>query len=466
MNASSIATGILCSTFLLLNSACKSKTGAGDQGSLKIYGGNQTKEFPEVHIFGVDGAKGHICSGVALSDTTAIMAGHCVKDPTLNDGVIALEKGARSEVIYTWLALKNLELMTDTTAARDLAVVVFPSGTFSPPFGELTLQRQEVGTEVKIVGYGASGFDGRSVDVRKSAGLKRAGSNKISEIREGLYVLQADLNNTQAANNAAAAAGDSGGPLYVKGRIAGLAAALYLTDANGRQTPVLQDDTGYPTPDVKGAVRAFNVFVDLSSEVSRKLLTYAVTKRAKIPGIESHSVQLDLTDNKWTVEAESKGSGSMVAMCGGWWLLRNMACSGNFNLGQMNGKNSFTISCSDSHGGPNNEPPREGPGGTPAGSRGPGGGRPPVGGNGGAGSGGGTGPRPGGGAEPGPGPGAQTPPPPRTQYGGPYGTGENPQETGGTPTPEGGEQKPTEGEEKPTEGEPQPTGGEPAGEAR
>ncbi len=299
---------------LVAASACKS--GENNASEAKVAGGVVTQGFPEIHHFEVDSARGRVCTGVAVSPNTALMAGHCIKQTTLDSGVVDVETGVRSEKIYAWLAMKGVETMDERYAARDIAVVVFPEGVFAT-FAPLS-RASGVQQVVQVVGYGAAGFDGLNAQVRASRGVKRAGKNKLSQIRSGLLVINADV-KAIGPNNAVAASGDSGGPLLdANGGIIGLAAAMYLLNDKGQIAPLTTDVDGYKVPVAQGAVKAFNFYADINSPASVRLLRYAVGQGlAVIPGVQGSNEPLDLSDDDWTRESVSGDLGPMVAMCGG-----------------------------------------------------------------------------------------------------------------------------------------------------
>ncbi len=309
----------------LAASACK--TGEDNASEAKVAGGVATQGFPELHHFEVDSARGRVCTGVAVSPNTALMAAHCIKASTIDNGVMLPKRdpatdrllpgeGIRSKKIYAWFALKGVETMDERYAARDIAVVVFPEGTFTS-FAPLS-RASGLQQEVQVVGYGAAGFDGLSAQVRSSRGVKRAGKNKLSQMRSDLLVVSAIIKDV-GPNNAVAASGDSGGPLLdANGGIIGIAAAMYLLNANGQIAPLTTDVDGYKIPVAQGAVKAFNFYADINSPASVRLLRYAVGQGlAVIPGVQGSKEPLDLSDDEWTHESVSGDLGPMVAMCGG-----------------------------------------------------------------------------------------------------------------------------------------------------
>lgn len=293
------------------------KVSTPQTAAVKIAGGTETAAYPAVRHFEVDSARGRVCTAVAVSPNTALMAGHCIKKTTLETGVVDVETKKKSFKIYAWLALKGVETMDEAHAARDLAVVVFADRIFEGTYLPVSISGP-VSKEVTIVGYGADGFDGLNNIVRASRGKKRVGTNRIAQVREGLLTLQADVNAIGPAN-AVATIGDSGGPMIdARGAVVGLGAAIYLLNAQGQMAPLTTDAEGYKIPVAAGAAKAFNAFVDLSTTASQRLLRFAVREGfAVIPGIAADTAPLDLADQAWTLESTVSDFGPMVAMCGG-----------------------------------------------------------------------------------------------------------------------------------------------------
>jgi hypothetical protein len=347
--------------------ACESPK---DDAQLKIVGGEGAEGlYPEVVQLDVDQNAGRICTGVAVSPTTVLMAGHCVKDATDTDGVFVRGPARQqSKWIYTWRALGGAEIIDDSMAFRDVAVVVFDQNVFSS-WATIATTQAAPGTDVTLVGYGTATLSSTATTDANAAGRVRHGRNRIARHLgagdERAYVLTAQVTPT-GTSAAIAAAGDSGGPLFVvdpaTGRrsLIGLAAGYYLMAGNTR-TPIIPRANG-PVPSDAGATEAVSVFVDLTSTVSRNLLAYSVSDfrssevdeygqqlearpGATIDGFQKLPAALTVSalDAVWTqrVPAGTRtlGQNQMVAMCGGGAGTGGGFPGGNAGTGQIGNGN-------------------------------------------------------------------------------------------------------------------------------
>lgn len=302
--------------------ACAKKT----DSDVNIVGGSTTTKYPGVIRFLTDLESGRFCTGVVVSETTALVAGHCIKNMTIYEQIYAerpsyLGSGGhiRSNKIYFWPALGNLELLNEKTIARDLAVVVFNDAPFKAENGDnsglhikiapeiLNGTRTSLNSPITMVGYGANEL-GKTKGARDSLGTKRVGTNEIAGLGAGFYTVKSKISEAAMPNRAFAAEGDAGAPLLdAQGQLIGIGAGFMLTDADLVVTEPETDEYGYISHSTKNAVYAFNAFVDLSSEVSRRLLAYAAWQgrpgqgHVKIPGVNPTSeVSLTDEDNYWT----------------------------------------------------------------------------------------------------------------------------------------------------------------------
>ncbi len=366
---------------LLLAISCQKV--ASDDTTVKIAGGTETNDFPGVIRFLVEKESGRFCTGVVVSDSTALLAGHCIKNSTLQNQIYA-ERTDRSgdpvvsKKIYFWTSVAALELLNPETIARDLAVVAFPKGTFSGPFVKIapsTVSGARAGEKAKVtlVGFGANEL-GSSAGARNSLGVKRMGHNVIHSLENGYYKVRAVIGDHAPIDNAIGATGDAGAPLLdTDGYLLGIGAGLLLTSeisvgankGSERTTDLTKDPLGYPAHAVENAQYAYNSFVDLSSEASRKLLNYAAwhgrpgTGLVVIPGFEpSEDVKLTAEDQSWIALNNKKRDGEWVAMTGGGGMIASqtslalqasVSCS-NGSSQQVNHGGSFA-SCSSSGGG-------------------------------------------------------------------------------------------------------------------
>lgn len=292
----------------------------GCQGSsssdVNVFNGSETSQYDgSVVRLLVDQGRRRFCTGVVVDANTVLMAAHCIKSSTVETSILAelrVGKEGLSEIkakrYYSWSVVRNMETLTDEAAARDLAVVVFEGAPFNGPYLKLAShvakgKSADLNTAVKIVGFGAANF-GLNAGTTKGRGAQ-VGENRISAAKSGLYILTADLSSSAPTQgNAAAAAGDAGGPLLnVKGELLGVGAGIRLLKKDkATPTGVTEDGSKYAAPRPDEAAYAENSFVDLSSEMSKKLLGFAIGAEKKF----GHDVKIAYID------AES-GSAQTVA---------------------------------------------------------------------------------------------------------------------------------------------------------
>ena len=162
----------------------------------------------------------------------------------------------------------------DKIAASDLAAVVYPKGTFKAPYAALAETSAAQNDVVTLVGYGAASF----TDIAANAplGVKRSGKNRLTQAKDGVYYLSADIKAKDLVQNAVAAPGDSGGPVYNEsGKLIGIIVGLDFTDQSGKVLPIVEDANKKLVLPLDRASKARNIMVDLSSLQSKVILEAA-----------------------------------------------------------------------------------------------------------------------------------------------------------------------------------------------
>jgi len=247
----------------------------------KIVNGQIETGHPEVVRVLTGSSPVRVCTGVVISDTVLLMAGHCVAEKTLTEGVTvektntvaASGQKLNSKVIVGYDALRGAARLSPSSARYDLAAVVYPKGTFQPPYAKLAKAPAKKGDIVQLVGYGASSFEDIAANVPLD-GLKRSGTNKLIDSKDGLYFLEANIKAKGLDNNAVAAFGDSGGPVYRNGEFIGIVAGLYFADARG-PIKVSTDASGKAVMPLAQATTAGNAIVDLQSSEAKAVIDAA-----------------------------------------------------------------------------------------------------------------------------------------------------------------------------------------------
>lgn len=236
--------------------------------NIKVSNGKEIAdtEYPSV-IMLFDQAKGGLCTGTFISDDTVITAAHCTMGSNDIDAkgkvnhtlYIAklidikqkkIEKLATSVAVYRNPAW-DAEFKKQQVNSYDLGLVVFPKGT-AKEVSQISGEIAQQGEKLTIVGYGLDYVpkDAKDVDP-SSVGKKRIGYNSVLMLKDGFIYFSGAVKTTTAdGTNANASMGDSGGPLFIDDKLAG------ITSGGGR--------TLFGT----GA----SVYIDLQSDISKAYL--------------------------------------------------------------------------------------------------------------------------------------------------------------------------------------------------
>ena len=239
--------------------ACKENSSTRTDATVKIINGREIErvddDYPGVVqlITDSNGTIGR-CTGSFIRPSIVLTAAHCVDQ----DGVVVyltkqkLDGSVSSKNImlhHEWEPELEIEIQD---LSYDLALVYFDSDIAkSTEVLQITEERVNVGDQATMVGYGRYIYDNVT-----SAGKKRLGYNAIYDVSQdrGLFALIGLGESLDySGENASVAKGDSGGPLLVGGKIAGVAtAALYGVPQDSNNT---------------------SIYVDLNSKASQEFLS-------------------------------------------------------------------------------------------------------------------------------------------------------------------------------------------------
>jgi secreted trypsin-like serine protease len=151
-----------------------------------------------------------VCSGVVVAPRAILTAAHCLPlpDDSTSPGPADVCFGPRIDACSKTIAVTGWELHPDwepITFRADLAIVALAEDA---PVPSLAIEPRFVtaGDDLEIVGYGRT--DARSP---ASSGEKRVTITRVTAIEQG-----------RAVHGEAACNGDSGGPLFARGRVAAI----------------------------------------------------------------------------------------------------------------------------------------------------------------------------------------------------------------------------------------------------
>ena len=175
-----------------------------------------------------DGSLAGNCTGTFLGDNAVLTASHCTENTAtgsveLADGTkaVAMVRGWTVEDKKEDQAAEENGLGTELSNAkyfdrtsRDIAVLIFPSGT-SSSWRNIAPNPPKVGDTIMIAGYGRTSFNQDD----SPDGKVRYGSNSIDFLKDGLLIFESAAGtHPTAGQDSTNGHGDSGGPvLYEEG---------------------------------------------------------------------------------------------------------------------------------------------------------------------------------------------------------------------------------------------------------
>ena len=233
---------------------------------IKVTNGTEisTEEFPGVVLL-YDAKIGSICTGSFITETIVLTAAHCTMGGEIDsDGdvdhelqLVEIEDNDKSKARVVATSTRVVRNPLWDFAGRnvnryDLGVVFFEPGV-AKEILPIASEPAKVGDDFVIVGYGLNTSSSKDPS---SAGIKRMGQNRVSAIQEGFIQFDGKSKTTSAdGTDVAAGSGDSGGPLFIEGQIAG------VTSGGGWG----------------GFGRTVSLYIDLHSSTSRDFLEQFVS---------------------------------------------------------------------------------------------------------------------------------------------------------------------------------------------
>lgn len=216
------------------------------------------------------------CTGTFVNDHQLLTAAHCVEglDPE-NPAMYYVGKpeGSTKDLEYEPIAQALSFVQHPNYSMRlegginqyDMAVVEFPVGT-APAVSQITNIKPKTGDDLTIVGYGDNrNFATYSGEFGGSgSGIKRVGTNQVAFLESdmiGFYGVTEENPELKVGEFSASGAGDSGGPLYINDKLAG------ITSGGG----LAQTEEGFMV--------GVSLYVDLTSQSSIQFLEMNLDKK-------------------------------------------------------------------------------------------------------------------------------------------------------------------------------------------
>ena len=255
----------LAGTVALIMTAC-GKGPAAETADLKVTNGIKLSEdqYPAVVlIVKMVGEAQMMCTATFVNDHQIVTAGHCVEglseiSPKLV--VVQYKNGVANGVRALSFKRNPMYSMRDQNGVNphDLAVVTFPAGT-APAVATIAAATPAVESPLTIVGYGNNrnfmSPDGQFEG--SGAGEKRFGKNVLARNTDGFLTfigVPESASGVEEGDLVASGSGDSGGPMFVDGKLVGVTSGGGLAHLEDGTTVVVSN------------------YVDLNSEESKAFL--------------------------------------------------------------------------------------------------------------------------------------------------------------------------------------------------
>lgn len=167
-------------------------------------------------------SKSYMGSGVIIKPNYAITAAHVIHNAE-NCFIIV---GSKAVMISDIITHKDFKF--DEYGKYDIAILKLSSRVDFDWYSPLYTKDDEVGKIVSISGFGATG-DFKKGRLDESDLKKRGGSNEIDRIQDHLLVTSAS-DKDRTSLEFLIAVGDSGGPLYINNKLAGIHSCVMSND--------------------------------------------------------------------------------------------------------------------------------------------------------------------------------------------------------------------------------------------
>lgn len=181
--------------------------------------------------------KTFVGSGVAIAKNIVLTAAHVIHNA--EDGVVSIPNQKKAWKIKNAIIHSNFEF--DNFGKYDIAILVLSGNMGFRWYPKLYDQTDELNKVCSISGYGATGTFENGIDKEIKPQL-RAGSNIITSEFKDLLICDASKKK-ETTLEYLINIGDSGGPLYIDNKLAGIHSGIIATD--GKAEGGYGDESGH-----------------------------------------------------------------------------------------------------------------------------------------------------------------------------------------------------------------------------
>lgn len=197
------------------------------------------KEFPNVvQIMAIKDSVPHIGSATIIKPNWAITSAHIVDGDNTVVLLISDKIACKASKIIIHKSFSRPKTLADIALVKLDRKIVFES------YPELYADNDELDLECSVSGYGRTGTF--LTGATKDDGLKRAGKNKITSINNttgDMLIFSSKEGKTFTNLDFLIAGGDSGGGLFIDGKLAGINCCILFNDESADAD--YGDDSGF-----------------------------------------------------------------------------------------------------------------------------------------------------------------------------------------------------------------------------